>query len=221
MRKHNAFTMIELIIIIVVIGILATYTVPRMHRNNRLEAMQYILNMVRYTQNLALHDNKQNDTNTSWQKAYWRFSVNRCSGSSDIYLYIGSDANYNGSIDVNEVALDPANSKPMFGGGTLNCSASSNDAKDYSPNSLIKSKFGITNFKFAGCGFGTTQYLGFDNFGRVYRKFGSSTRPDYSSYSSSKDCTIEFEFGNSNESNFTIHVVPETGYAYVAEKPNL
>ena len=220
MRKHNAFTMIELIIIIVVIGILATLTVPRMHRDNRLEAMQYILTMVRYTQNLALHDNKQNDTNRSWQRSYWRFSVNRCNNSSDIYLYIGSDANYNGSIDVNEVALDPANGKPMFGGGTLDCSASSNDAKNYSPNSLIKSKFGITNFKFKGCG-NNNQYIGFDNFGRVYRKFGASPQPDYSGYSSTSDCQIEFEFGNSNESNFTIHVVPETGYSFVAEKPNL
>ena len=219
MRKHNAFTMIELIIIIVVIGILATVTIPRTHRDNRLEAMQYILNMVRYTQNLALHDNKHNDTNTSWQKAYWRFSVSNCGGGKDIYLSVKSDANYDGSIDANEVALDPANSKPMFGGGsTGGCSPTK-----YSPNSFIKSKFGITNFNFSGCATdanNSSQYIGFDNFGRVYYEFGGSTKPNYSGYAT-KDCTIEFEFGNSSESNFTIHVVPETGYSYVAEKPNL
>jgi len=216
MRKHNAFTMIELIIIIVVIGILATLTVPRVNRDNRLEAMKYILSMVRYTQNLALHDNKQNDSNSSWQKAYWRFSVNRCKYSSDIYLYIGTDSNYDGSIDGNEVILDPSNGKQMFGVGTIDCSQASSVANNYSTNSFIKSKFGITDFKFNKSG----QYIGFDNFGRLYRSFGSSTIPNYSSYQSGPS-RIEFEFGNSNESNFTIQIEPETGYAQVLEMPNL
>jgi len=60
MRNKSAFTMIELILVIVVLGILAALAMPRVDRDSRQEAADNILSAIRYTQHLALMDNKTN-----------------------------------------------------------------------------------------------------------------------------------------------------------------
>ena len=57
-KQSKAFTMIELVFVIVVIGILAALALPRIERDLRQEAADNILAAIRYTQHLALNDNK-------------------------------------------------------------------------------------------------------------------------------------------------------------------
>ena len=109
-----AFTMLELVFVIVVLGILATLAIPRLDRDLKQEASDSILSDIRYTQHLALRDNKHEFNNPQWQRAFWRVGFENCAASSGLYEYIGTDVNYGGGIDNDEAAVDPANGEKMI-----------------------------------------------------------------------------------------------------------
>ena len=124
-KQTKAFTMIELVFVIVVLGILAALAIPRMDRDLRQEAKDNLLSAIRYTQHLALNDDKTDPFDSTWQSKLWNISF-----SSD-----GSD--YNISSDTN-VAIDPTNGKLMDSTG--------------SSNVLIGKKYSVNNISSAGCG---------------------------------------------------------------------
>ena len=55
--KKNAFTILELVFTIIVIGILASAVIPRMDRDNLFEMSEQVLSHIQYTQHLALTHN--------------------------------------------------------------------------------------------------------------------------------------------------------------------
>ena len=61
--------MIELIVIIVVVGILAAVAIPRVERNGLIEAADQLSSHIRYTQQLAMNDNKFNATDPNSKMA--------------------------------------------------------------------------------------------------------------------------------------------------------
>jgi len=71
MRK--AFTMLELVFVIVVIGILSMAIIPRVQTNPVREAAIALVSDIRYAQHLSLVDDKFEVTNTtSWYKNRWQ-----------------------------------------------------------------------------------------------------------------------------------------------------
>ncbi len=96
-----AFTMIELVFVIVVLGVLASLAMPRLDRDIQQEAADSILSDIRYTQHLALRDYKHEFNNTDWQKAFWKVSFESC-GSGSGFTSIGSDVDYEGDTDKNK-----------------------------------------------------------------------------------------------------------------------
>ena len=68
----KAFTMLELVMIIVVIGILAAVMLPRLSNKPLHQATMRLLSDLRYTQHLALIDDKLDTTDTSWFKKRWQ-----------------------------------------------------------------------------------------------------------------------------------------------------
>jgi len=113
MKKKPAFTMIELVLVIVVLGILAALVMPRLDRDLRQEAKDNILSAIRYTQHLALIDDKT-VPGTAWQANLWKISFN-----SNTSYTISSGST---------IALDPINGKAMDG---------------TSPNTLIGKKYSV------------------------------------------------------------------------------
>ena len=225
----KAFTMIELIIVLVVVGIIASYTIPRIKRDIRAEAINHMLTMIRYTQNLALHDSKHNRFNPRWQKAYWRFQIANCSNGSGLYYLIGTDINYNNGIDQNESAVDPSNGKLTFWTGYEDCTKYSTSSlyKKVSPNIFITQRYGIKAVTFNSCQIyknrrtrSSARHIGFDRLGRPYKSFTASTKPNNWGYMV-KDCTIRFDFIDSSINPFTITIPNESGYAYLKENKNL
>ncbi len=209
--KRSAFTMIELVFVLVVLGILAALALPRIDRDIRQEAADSLLSNIRYTQHLAQMDNKQMFDNGSWQQRYWKIMFGTC-GGTDRFFMIGSDTDMSGGsfFDQNESAIDPASGKPMF---WVNSTACSNGGDGTVSNELfITKKYGIDSFNFAG-GCSGTQYIGFDNRGRPHVGFGSSTTPNYTSYMAS-DCTITFGFIDGSD-DLNITILKETGYAQI------
>lgn len=97
--KKPAFTMLELVFVIVVLGILAALAMPRLDRDLRQEAKDNILSAIRYTQHLALMDDKT-VPGTAWQANLWNIAI----GSSSYTISSGGTA-----------ALDPVNGQAMDG----------------------------------------------------------------------------------------------------------
>lgn len=207
-HTKTAFTMLELVMVIVVLGILASVALPRLKRDHRQDAADNILADIRYTQSLALRDFKHSFNQASWQRAFWRIGFGSCINASGYEEYIGSDINYNSGISNTEAAIDPLNGKYMSGQGQ-DCSKGSSITT--SNRIILSYEYGVSSAKFSGsCA--NAQYIGFDHLGRPHQGFSNSKIPDYSSYLSSP-CNITFSM--SAEQNFTIVIEPETGYAFI------
>ncbi len=204
-HKHTkAFTMMELVFVIVVLGILAALALPRMDRDLRQEAKDNILAAIRYTQHLALNDNKTDPSDNTWQKGLWQIRFATSEDTNKAFFYtISSDADpYNGSVSKNETAIDPANGKYMY-----NANADTEIGSDESPNIFIGKTYGIDSIEFdGGC---TAQHIAFDHLGRPHNSIGAATN-NYSQYMS-EDCTIEFGFAD-NSTPLIVIISTETGH---------
>ncbi len=199
--------MLELVMVIVVLGILAALTIPRLERDLTQEAADTVLSNIRYTQHLALLDNKQKFDDNQWQKTFWQIRFESCANSSGIFLSIGSDTDKEGDLDKDETAIDPANGKPMFWLNTSECSNGGDGT--VSENIFLSKKYGVTHITpEGGC---TNQYIGFDHLGRPYNSaFPGSSRPNNAGLISSQ-CIFTFDLENGE--SFSIGIAPETGYA--------
>lgn len=81
----KAFTMLEFVFVIVVIGILAAVIIPRTERNNVSEAAIELESQIRYAQHLAIINDKFDPNNATWFRNLWqiRFNGNEYSIVSD------------------------------------------------------------------------------------------------------------------------------------------
>ena len=210
--NKTAFTMIEFVFVIVVLGILAALAMPRLDRDLKQEASDSILSDIRYTQHLALRDNKHEFDNHQWQRAFWRIGFENCAGATGIYEYIGTDIDHDEDIHNDEAASDPANGERMIWSGADCSNGGDNDTSD---RIFITHKYGISNVDFNGSGTNNcanAQYIGFDHLGRPHQGFTQSDQPNYSSYLDA-DCTITFTMSDGD--TFAITVQTESGHTFI------
>lgn len=115
---RKAFTMIELIFVIVVVGILAIVMIPRFDRDNILEATHQVLSDIRYAQHLAMMDNRFEPSDEFWYQERWRIwfhnDGNAPSNNHEVYT-IFSDEDHGGNADLGEIATDPVSLRKMTG----------------------------------------------------------------------------------------------------------
>jgi prepilin-type N-terminal cleavage/methylation domain-containing protein len=210
--QEKAFTILELMMVVVVLGILAMLALPRMDRDIRQEAADNILSAIRYTQHLALLDDKTDPFDPKWQKKYWtiRFTISATHPDNSYYI-ITSDMNRNNAASKKESAVDPSNGKYMYNSGGSFASL----GDDESPNIFIGRKYGINRLKLSGgC---DHKHIAFGKFGRIYSNIGALTNK-YESYIV-KDCKLTFGFKEDRIDDFTIIISKETGYAYIEGEP--
>lgn len=218
--KKPAFTMIELVMVIVVLGILAVLAMPRLDRDLRQEAGDNILSAIRYTQHMALMDDVTNPNDNEWQKAFWRFGFEGCSDNG-IFYYIGSDKDTEGNIDAGEEAIDPANGLSMMGLNNQPCETDISGQTNASPNIFITKKHSISdgNVAWSGGCTGASDYIGFDHLGRPHRGYTGSMTPDYSSIILN-DCNLTLTFDASGISPLVITIEKQTGHAFIVGQPD-
>jgi prepilin-type N-terminal cleavage/methylation domain-containing protein len=206
--KRNAFTMLELVMVIVIIGILAALAIPRLDRDVKQEAADNLLSAIRYTQHLSLLDDKHKFGQSNWQKSFWtiEFTSSTTNPLNNFYT-ICSDDDRDGVIQKNECAMDPSNNKYYYNAGGVTTAI---DA-DESPSIFIGKKYGIISITGSG-GCNGVKHLGFDHLGRPHVSFSSSSTPDYSSYMKTQ---CQFTFGMKNGDSFVIEIESETGYARI------
>ncbi|MFC2428121.1 MAG: prepilin-type N-terminal cleavage/methylation domain-containing protein [Campylobacter sp.] len=74
-KFKKAFTMLELVVVIVVVGILALAALPRLDQDQISSAVDDIMAAVRRTQLLAMQDNTFDPTDPNWNTKRWRIRV--------------------------------------------------------------------------------------------------------------------------------------------------
>ena len=213
-KQTKAFTMLELVFVIVVVGILTALTLPRMDRDLRKEAADNILSAIRYTQHLALVDDKTDPFDANWQQKLW---IIRFTGGSNAYYTVSSDIDNSGSVNKTESAMDPVNGKYMFNSSGSFASIGS----DESPNIFLGHKYGINSVSPSGsC---SSQHIAFDNLGRTFNGLkttssGTLATNDYAKYMSG-NCTMTFGFADASINDVAITIHKETGYAQIVGQP--
>ena len=218
MKNKSAFTLIELVFVIIILGILASLAMGRMDRDLKQEASETILSHIRLAQQLALTDNKHRaDNDGRWQRAYWRFEFSNCSFTGDVKpIYaVGSGKLNNGELSKKRSAINPINGKYLFG----SCTKSSNGS-DISEDVFAGQHFGVKKFQMKKCT--TPQYtgqnFGFDYLGRVHVGIDSyGGTPNFNKLAT-RDCNLTVTM--SDDDTFSIIIENETGYSYIEGKEN-
>lgn len=212
-RQAKAFTMIELVLVVVVLGILAVLALPRMERDLRQEAADNILSAIRYTQHLALTDDKTDPTDLEWQKKLW--SINFTVSTTGSYYTVSSNLNGGKAVNKKETAIDPANGKYMYHNASHDIQANE------SPNILIGKKYGINTVNFDNCktianGTNDSSHIAFDQQGRAHKGVFRVATNDYRTVMTD-DCEISFGFEDGSD-DLKISIARETGYAFIVEQ---
>ncbi len=204
--SKSAFTMIELVFVIVVLGILASLAMGRMERDLTQEASSTILSSIRLAQQQALSDNKHSSTNLpNWQRAYWKFEFD-C--TNECTYRVGSDTDLSGTIEKTESAINPVDGKYIFNDGTVD--------REFSTNVLIQKEFGIDSITASnGCLNNTS--IAFDYLGRPHTNIAGYNAPDFSKIMNT-DCNLTF--GMMASDSFTIIIQSETGHSFIVGQPN-
>jgi type II secretory pathway pseudopilin PulG len=201
--KRFAFTMLELVFVIVVIGIITAVMLPRIDRDNVYEAAQQLISHIKYTQHLAMIDNKFDDIDPLWFNELWQIRFQACAGNRHAYS-IYSDTDHDAAIDAGEAALDPLSRKRI---DATTCVAGPNQ----DPNVVLSNKYDIDTVNLAGPCFAANNYIAFDHLGRPHIDVANSVNV------AQAVCTITVA---SNAENLTISVEPETGYACIINPLN-
>ena len=97
-KMKKAFTLIELVFVIIVIGILAAAVIPRMKSTHLSESVVKLISNIRYTQHLAIINDVYSSTDADWYKKKWSIDIQNSSYS------IKSGLTY---------AIDPITRKPI------------------------------------------------------------------------------------------------------------
>jgi prepilin-type N-terminal cleavage/methylation domain-containing protein len=208
LKNKSAFTLIELVFVIIVLGILASLAMGRMERDLKQEASETILSHIRLAQQLALTDNKHRADNAiSWQTSYWQFSLKGC--GDDVAYRVGSDISMGGGVSglgKSESAINPIDGKYIF---SEDCSTLDSDE---TPSVLLTKKFGIKNSDINPTGGCDRKQILFDFLGRPHFRNTTYATPDFNNIMT-EDCNMTFTM--SDGESFSIIIENETGYSYI------
>ncbi|MDD4884463.1 carbamoyl-phosphate synthase large chain [Sulfuricurvum sp.] len=196
--KRFAFTMLELVFVIIVIGILAVLAMPNFTTNPLQQAAEQVARDIRYTQHLAMMDDKYDPTDQFWYRENWQMEFKKFNSPLEIYYEIYADTDHLGNSDINETARDPLTGYLLDHDGNV--------------TNLTKN-FGIINVIFsANCmqGGGVGE-MSFDSMGRPNYYVTSGTT--LNQYLLTTDCNITLQ--HKADGNATITIRPDTGYVSV------
>ena len=203
---RRAFTMLELVFVIVVLGILAVAIIPQMDRDNIGEAAYQVARHVRLAQHYALVEDRFYNTDpttpagTDWRKTMWRITfVNGSEG--DCYQVHADRDGLGGAPDDEEKAVDPMTKQFVWGGTSCR-----DTQTDVNPGVLLWKKFAVSSVDVCSVG-GTPKNIAFDNMGRPGQiENGTMNFLD-------DDCDILITTNDGNTATVTVH--QDTGFVEV------
>lgn len=202
--KRTAFTMLEIIVVLVVIGILAVNTMPSFQRDNAAEVTVKLADHIRYTQHLAMVEDKYDPTRANWHRERWRIEMR---GNGVYAIYDDSNATGTaGAPDQGEVPANPLDRSKVLDGGI---SGLPNITQDMALNAALtfSAPCGATN---------GSLILSFDHMGRPMTGSRHLAPLPYSNNTTQAGrlltaaCTITVTVAGDTPTTITIQ--PETGY---------
>lgn len=200
--KRFAFTMLELVFVIIVVGILSILGMPNLQSNPLDEAAEQIANHIRYTQHLAMVDNKYDPNVANWFVTKWQIRFRRNSGTFGYAIF--SDMNRLRNIDPGEAAIDPTTGQGIDG---FNNYAPADLTNKYDIRNIVQTCF-TPDATLVTANQGV---FAFDNLGRPYSGLSNAVTP--LQYILRANCDLILT--NSNNQQIGIRVFPETGYVCV------
>ncbi len=223
----NAFTMLELVFVLVIIGILAAVMIPQMQSTKLREAAIQVVSHIRYTQHLAMIDDKFDSTDSDWYKNRWQLKFSKINGTDNRWAYVvfNDYTNQDGNPNEFEIAINPLDrTKRLTGGysglieyGDTKASEKLNLGHNYS----------INDIDFSGCGIANDdgkKRIFFDHLGRPLTDNPELLVNSYSQAGKNllltTQCQIELcevsdcTLATPNQ-KVTIQIEPETGYAHI------
>jgi len=217
--KRKAFTLLELVMVIVVVGIISVSLLSRKGREPLYEAALQLVNHIRYTQHLALVNDAYSLSDSQWYKGRWQiiFTSDDGSDSSVSYTIYRDKTPYDGIPTSNEMAKNPANINRVMTGGF-----DGNSDIDITSTDFIGMKklnlglnYSVSSYSLEnGCN--GINSIAFDYQGRPIKGNVSNLDAPYAQGNTNKlitqDCHIVLNDGNEH---VTIVVKPETGYVYI------
>lgn len=218
----KAFTMLELVFVIVIVGILSVAILPSFNRNNLREAADQLISHIRYTQHLAMMDDKFDASETEWYRGRWQIRFHRTVDTVEVWSYsiFADRTGYSGEPDEPELAHNPLNMEQYLTGGFSGGVVSLTSPKRTRTMALGE-KYGITDVLFSSActnnsGINQSRRISFDSIGRPYQGDLSNVVSWMQPYQSNKliqsTCTIRLSDGSDN---IRILIEPETGYAHI------
>lgn len=217
----KAFTMVELVFVVVLLGLLSYFAWPKSYATKAFEAANQIVSHMRYTQHLAMSDDKYSTDDENWYKKQWKITFNnlnsadfktKCKGDEAGWRYAvyhndGTDKSQPNSND--EVASNPG--EP----GKLLSACYTGLVSDTSSGLNLAKTYGITDIAFSGDWVGIL----FDELGRAYSSAGAGSKTEPYSYAPLiKDDATEFAtitLSAKDGSQAIIRIYPQTGFVCV------
>jgi hypothetical protein len=186
---------------------------PRADNNSLQQATNQIISHIRYTQHLALTDDKFSNSVQNWYRRRWQIAFSDAAGgiNNGNWIYtIYSDTNMDGIRDRDEIAQNPKNVNKFLTGFYSN---NNNEVQksSYTKDMDIEKSFGITDVVFTGGCSDVAKSISFD---RVGRPFIGNTSNQTSAYQNGRLMTAECNITFKSDQNITISIEPETGYVH-------
>ena len=213
--------MLELIFVIVVMGIIIAVVTPNTRSNPLQEAAVQLAAHIRYTQHLAMMDDRYNAADNIWYKERWQlaFYSNEYTDYAESYtIFSDTEGASTGNAQESEIARNPENSAQIMTGGYGSASAIDyNDDKFIGMKKLnIGKTYGVTSVMLGGGCRSTGARLSFDHLGRPLQGDHDTMTGPYSAGTQrliTLDCTITL---SDTTDSIVLHIEPETGYVSVA-----
>ena len=211
--------MLELVFVIVVIGILAAVMIPQMKSDTLREAAIQVISHIRYTQHLAMVDDKFDANDADWYKGRWEILFGSSASTNNriaysIYADDGSDASDSSKPNKNELAIDPMSADKYLSGGYSGIIDT--DDSDANKKMNLGESYNIDTVVLGGGCSGMR--ISFDHLGRPIEGTFNTYNQSYKTAANigliQTTCNIVL---TSSEGSITIEVEPETGYAHVVD----
>lgn len=202
LKKLPSFSLLELIVVIALLTIVVSFSIPKKQISNLDLATDRLVLYLHYVRYIALMDNKFDIDDTEWEKKRWSLKFQRCSKNEDgLYFVVFSDeSGGTAAFKKLETMKDPLNGKYLYSG--YDCDPSYNESK----NILLTKEYGIKHVDISCNTTSTIGQLSFGYDGKIYSSLGTNIKEI------TEPCIIRLEDINGKEKE--IELIPRSGFIH-------